>query len=123
MQPEMMVGVALIGIIAAIALPFLTHYLQQGKIHQCAVRLDAAAADPAGTEAGRTCVVTGAPFTVVDGVICDPSAKDAHHLKEPLCTGSQPLAAKHPMPRKDVAFGVPALGLLVIVVIIKMVFF
>lgn len=115
-QPEIMIRIAIIGIVAAIVIPFITSYLQERKTHQCAERLDAAAADPA---ADRTCVVTGEAFTVVDGHLCDPSAKDAHLLEEPLCTGDEPLAKKHPAPRAATKIGIPVAVAVILVIVVK----
>lgn len=83
-----------IGIWLAISGSFAGDYFAKRRVHQCAVRLDAAVADPS---AERTCLVTGKAFVERDGKLCE----EDHGTTKDLCaTASEKAADAHPMPGK-----------------------
>lgn len=102
-----------LGVWGVIASWMLSSYLGKKERHECAVRLDQAAAlaVPAGS-----CARTEKPFVVESGRVCDPSSVDVHKQSEPMCaTAAEPLAAKHPAPSGAWTAGILAVLFVVLV--------
>lgn len=110
---SLQIAIVAIAIWFAIAASQVQRHLSKSARHQCAIRLDAAAASasPAGT-----CAKTEKPFTVENGRVCDPSSDEVHGQSEPMCsTAQEPIAAKHPAPSLGWTIGIIA-GLFVVLV-------
>lgn len=109
---ELMIFFAIAAVVAAIFVPKFLRLRNAGKTHECAIRLDARAAQPATPEAADaagatpdTCPISGVRF-VIDGSgegarFCCPTPQ-RHEKVEELCRAPDGpvLAAAHRAPSR-----------------------
>jgi hypothetical protein len=108
---ELMILTTIAAVVAAVSVPFFLRLRAAGKTHECAIRLDARAAQPVSTEAADaasatpdTCPISGVRF-VIDGAgetarFCCPTPQRHEKLDE-LCRAADGpvLATVHRKPK------------------------